>query len=108
MSKARVTIRMTASLPHRVFEKEGWENARCDLLKVSGIGKTKRAALKNLKDSITLLFQGALEDGKLGLLLSNCGLEKSTHAGVTVWDAPQALAELYSDQEELEFSPKFL
>lgn len=97
-------MRLAASLPYRAFEKEGWEYARCDLLKVSGLGKTKKAALKNLKDSVTLLLQGACEDSVLEKVLHDCGLKKTTRAGVTVWEAPPKLASRFSGQQEIGFN----
>ena len=104
MGKTTVTIRLTASLPYRTYQKEGWENARCDLLKVQGIGKSKRSAIKNLKDSITLLIQGAMEDKTLDVVLKDCGFKKSNPAGVPVWETGLNLMKKFADQERLEFN----
>lgn len=104
MAIIRANIRMNTSLPFKTYEQDGWKTARCDLLKVSGIGKTRRSAVKNLKDSIALLIQGAMEDNTLDSILKECGFRQQNLAGVPVWEILSSYAKKYSEQEQLEFT----
>ena len=104
MAIIRANIRINVSLPFRTYEQDGWETARCDLLKVSGLGKTRRSAVKNLKDSIALLIQGAMEDNTLDPVLKECGFRQQKIAGVPIWEILSSYAKKYSEQEQLEFT----
>lgn len=95
---------MNASLPYKAFKKEGWANARCDLLKITGIGKTKRSAVRSLKEQVVLLFQGAIEDKTFEKLLRDSGFEPSTLAGVSVWETEKRILKKYAGQEKVDFT----
>ena len=101
MTTIQVTLRMNAQLPYQMHETGAWYNARCDLLKVFAVGKNKRAAIKNLKDSITLLIEGAIEDRIFEEVLSDCGFVREISAGVTVWKAKKSICQKYANQDIL-------
>lgn len=102
-SQFTLDIPLSASLPYQAFPKDGWKNARCELLGVTGIGKTKKIAVKSLKDQIILLFEGAIEDRNFAALLRGLGFKRTLRAGVTIWETSRAVSKKFADQERLKF-----
>lgn len=102
MTTNRISVPVSAEMPFKVGESGDLFLARCELLKITGAGKNEQWAIQNLKDSIAGIFEGALEDGKMQILLSECGLKQTRKAGVVVWEAPPELAAKYAQDRNLE------
>jgi hypothetical protein len=86
--KAPQSIQLTTSLPFRSEVHDNLLVLTCDVIKVKGIGRTVARATQNLKDSIALLLEGAIEDGVFERVLRDCGFQRKEHAGIAVWKAP--------------------
>ena len=102
MAANRISVPVSAIMPFKILEDKGVFVARCELMKVTGAGMSEQWAIQNLKDSIAGVLEGAIEDGRIDALLSDCGLKARRRAGVVIWEIPPDLAAKYSKDGLLE------
>ena len=110
-TKRTKTVRMQVALPFHSSIRDDRITLYCDVLKAHGLGRTVTQARKNLKDTIALLFEGAIEDGTLESVLTDCGFSPVERAGVVGWEVSFTPLENVNYawlQESLRLRPKVL
>ena len=80
--------KLHAKLPYRLEMDGLWHVARCELLRITSQGKSKRTAVRNLKDAIALKVQVNLERGTLAKTLKACGFYQIRIGDNAYWAAP--------------------
>jgi len=91
------TVKVRFSLPASVRKKGKWFYSVCPLLDVHSQGRTKREALKNLREAVGLFVESCYKRGTLGKVLLASGFipggesVQSAHYGAESVNVPLSL-----------------
>jgi predicted RNase H-like HicB family nuclease len=69
----KATVTFTVSFPIDVREEATYHVASCPVLDVWAHGKTRQAAMDDLKDTLQLFLSHCFEHGTLESVLKGCG-----------------------------------
>jgi predicted RNase H-like HicB family nuclease len=75
-------------LPYQIDQDRDWYVAICPLVKSAGQGRTRRAAVDNLKDAIALKIQRHIEKGTLSETLREYGFYEVRLGDSLFWAHP--------------------
>lgn len=64
------TFKLTLDLKYTIIKKEKWFLAHCPCVDVMTQGKTRKEAIKNIKEAVGMFFQSCIERSVLGDVLA--------------------------------------
>jgi len=68
-----IQINLSAKLPVDIHKEGKWFISSCHILDVHSQGHTKKEAVKNLKEALSLFFVSCYDRGTLDNVLKECG-----------------------------------